>query len=88
MAKKGKPPTLPEQLRQLADAIEDVTQPKKPPTTEESLAELNRPGELRRRLLERRERLAEEADEECGGRGDGAPTSPPLPPQPGTRRKK
>ena len=38
MAKKGKPPTLPEQLRQLADAIEDVTQPKKPPTTEESLS--------------------------------------------------
>ena len=42
MAKKGKPPTLPEQLRQLADAIEDVTQPKKPPTIEESLAVISR----------------------------------------------
>ena len=42
MAKKGKTPTLPEQLRQLADAIEDVTQPKKPPTIEESLAVISR----------------------------------------------
>ena len=87
MAKKGKTPTLPEQLRQLADAIDEVTQPKKPPTIEQSLADLNRPGEFRRRLLERRERLAAKAAEESGGKGDGAPTSPPLPPQPRKRRR-
>lgn len=86
MASKRKTPTLPEQLRQLADAIEEATQPKKPPTFEESIAALNRPGELRRRLLARRARLAQQSEEgEEEGGNEGAPSSPPMPPKPRRR---
>lgn len=86
MASKRKTPTLPQQLRQLADAIEEATQPKRPPTFEESIAALHQPGELRRRLLARRARLAEQ-DENEGEEGgdDGAPSAPPVPRKPRRR---
>src|SRR3546814_19851193 len=79
MTSKRKTPTLPQQLRQLADAIEEATQPKRPPTLEESIAAFHHPGELRRRLLARRARLAEkeEGDGEEGGDG-GARLAQPL----------
>ena len=85
MANKRKTPTLPEQLRQLADAIEEATQPKKPPTFEESIAALKHPGEFRRRLLARRARLAEQVNEGEEGGNEGAPSSPPSPPKPRRR---
>lgn len=86
MASKKKSPTLPEQLRQLADAIEEVTKPKRPQTFEEKIAALHEPGAFRRRLLARRARLAaqDESDDEGGG-NEGAPNSPPLPPKPRRR---
>src|SRR3546814_20209219 len=79
MTSKRKTPTLPQQLRQLADAIEEATQPKRPPTLEESIAAFHQPGELRRRLLARRARLGEqeEGDGEEGGDG-GAPIARTL----------
>ena len=85
MANKRKTPTLPQQLRQQSDAIEEATQPKRPPTFEESIAALNQPGELRRRLLARRARLAEQDEGEDEGGNEGAPSSPPRPPNPRRR---
>src|SRR3546814_20466295 len=83
MTSKRKTPTLPQQLRQLADAIEEATQPKRPPTLEESIAAFHHPGELRRRILARRARQAEQEEGDGAEGGDGgAPTAPPQPPQP------
>lgn len=68
MAKK-KAPTLPEQLRKLADDIEAATEPKRPMTPEEMMTEFNKKS-FKERLQERRERMAaaeDEGDDEGGG---------------------
>ncbi len=71
MAKK-KAPTLPEQLRKLADDIEEATKPRHLQTPEAMLAEFNQKS-FKQRLMERRERLANENDER--GEGDGNPAT-------------
>lgn len=85
MASKKKTPTLPEQLRKLADDIEEATTPRRPATMEEIITDIQRPGAFKKRLLARRARLAEQANGDSDGDGDdGAPSSPPAP----TRRRR